>query len=123
MKAVLFVSLLTTFLVATAAPGDSQPAQAPRIGYLVIPPLSTMTHRTEPFRRGLNKLDYVEDKTIIYRVRSLEGDQKRLRALVAELLGLKVDLIVSGGPAVTRAVKEASSTLPIIMAQDSDPVE
>ena len=62
-------------------------------------------------------------KPLFIEWRSLEGDQKRLRALVAELLGLKVDLIVSGGPAVTRAVKEASSTLPIIMAQDSDPVE
>ena len=49
-------------------------------------------------------------------------DQKRIRALVAELLRLKVDVFVSGGPAVTRVVKEAISTIPIIMAQDSDPV-
>ena len=78
-----------------------------------------MTHRTEPFRRGLNELGYVDGKTIAVEWRSPEGDQTRLRALVAELLRLKVDLIVSGGPAVTRAVKEATSTLPIIMAQDT----
>ena len=122
MKTILFVSLLTTLLLATASPGDAQPAQAPRIGYLFIPPLSTVTHRSEAFRRGLSELGYVEGKTIAVEWRSSEGDQQRLRALVAELLRLKVDVIVSGGSAVTRVVKEATSTIPIIMAQDSDPV-
>lgn len=71
-----------------------------------------MTHRTEPFRRGLDELGYVDGETIAVEWRSPEGDQKRLRALVAELLRLKVDVIVSRGPAVTRAFKEATSTLP-----------
>jgi putative ABC transport system substrate-binding protein len=81
-----------------------------------------MTHRSEAFRRGLSELGYVEGKTIAVEWRSSEGDQNRLRALVAELLHLKVDVIVSGGSAVTRVVKEATSTIPIVMAQDSDPV-
>jgi putative ABC transport system substrate-binding protein len=61
-------------------------------------------------------------KNIAVALRSSEGDRQRLRALVAELLRLKVDVIVAGGSAVTRVVKEATSTIPIIMAQDSDPV-
>jgi putative ABC transport system substrate-binding protein len=109
-------------VLAGAAAQAQQPAQVPRIGYLFIPPLSTMTHRSEAFRRGLSELGYVEGKTIAVEWRSSEGDQKRLRALVAELLHLKVDVIVSGGSAVTRVVKEATSTIPIVMAQDSDPV-
>jgi hypothetical protein len=62
MKTILFVSLLTTFLLATASPTDAQSAQIPRIGYLFIPPLSTITHRSEAFRRGLSELGYVEEK-------------------------------------------------------------
>jgi len=116
---VLICLLLTVFLLTVA---EAQSAQIPRIGYLFIPPPSTVAHRTEAFRRGLSELGYIEGKTIAVEWRSSEMNQKRLRALVAELLHLKVDAIVSGGAAVTRVVKEATSTVPIIMAQDNDPV-
>ena len=98
---------------ACASPQDRIP---------IYPPLSTITHRSEAFRRGLSELGYIEGETIAVEWRSSEGSQQRLRAFVAELLRLKVDVIVSGGSAVTRVVKEATSTIPIIMAQDSDPV-
>lgn len=123
LVAIIFSWLLPTVLLTTAPAAQAQqPAQVPRIGYLLIPPLSAITDRTDGFRRGLHELGYIEGKTIAVEWRSSDGDQKRIRALVAELLRLKVDVIVSGGPAVTRVVKEATSTIPIIMAQDSDPV-
>ena len=64
----------------------------------------------------------MEGKNIVIELRSAEGEQDRLPALVAELVRLKVDIIVSGGPSVTRAAKAATTTIPIVMAQDSDPV-
>lgn len=123
MKTILFVSLLTTFLLTTAFPTDAQqPATLPRIGYVIIPPLSSLMYRTDAFREGLRELGYVEEKNIAIEWRSVEGKLDRLPPVAAELLRLNVDAIVSGGPAVTRVLKDATSTLPIIMAQDSDPV-
>jgi putative ABC transport system substrate-binding protein len=70
----------------------------------------------------MRELGYVEGKTIVIQSRFAEGRLERLPALAAELLRLKVDVIVSGGPANTRAAKEATNTIPIVMAQDDDPV-
>jgi putative ABC transport system substrate-binding protein len=114
--------LLAVLVVGFVHWAEAQPTKTSRIGYLFIPPLSTVAHRSEAFRRGLSELGYIEGQTIAVEWRSSEGNQKRLRALVAELIHLKPDVIVSGGSAVTRVVKEATSSIPIIMAQDSDPV-
>jgi len=64
----------------------------------------------------------VEGKNIVIEWRSAEGKLDRLAALAAELVGLKVDVIVTGGPPATRAAKEATATIPIVMAHDTDPV-
>jgi putative ABC transport system substrate-binding protein len=64
----------------------------------------------------------VEGENSIIEWRSAEGKPDRLTALAAELVSLKVDVIVTGGPGSTRATKEATSTIPIVMAQDNDPV-
>jgi putative ABC transport system substrate-binding protein len=76
----------------------------------------------EPFRQGLRELGYIEGKDIVIEWRSAEGKPDRLPALVAELMRLEVDVIVTGGPSVTRAAKEATVTIPIVMTQDGDPV-
>jgi len=81
-----------------------------------------MAPRADNFRRGLRDLGYVEGKNIVIEWRSGEGKLDRVPALVAELLQLKVEVIVSGGPAVTRSLKAATSTIPIVMTQDTDPV-
>jgi len=73
-------------------------------------------------RQGLRELGYVEGKNIVIEWRSAGGNNDRLPVLAAELVGLKVDVIVSPGPTATRAFKEATSTIPIVMAQDTDPV-
>ena len=72
--------------------------------------------------QGLRELGYVEGKNIVIEFRSAQGEQDRLPALVAELIRLKIDVIVSAGPAVTRSAKQATTTIPIVMASDDDPV-
>jgi putative tryptophan/tyrosine transport system substrate-binding protein len=70
----------------------------------------------------LREFGYVEGKNIIIEWRSAEGKLDRLHAFATELVRLKVDVIVTGGPTATRPVKEATTTIPIVMTQDSDPV-
>ena len=87
-----------------------------------MPLFRLSTARIEAFRQGLRELGYIEGKNIIIEWRSSEGKIERRSELAAELVRLKVDVIVSAGPTVTRVVKEATSTIPIVMAQDTDPV-
>ena len=110
---------LTVGLVADA----QQSAKVPRIGYLTVASLSSNVARIEAFRQGLRELGYVEGKNIVIEWRSAEGKFERQSELAAELVRLKVDVIISSGPTMTRAAKEATATIPIVMAQDSDPVE
>ena len=94
----------------------------PRIGYLAATSLSANAIRTEAFRQGLRELGYVEGKNIVIEWRSAEGKLDRLPALAAELVRLKVDVIVTSATTQTPIAKEATSTIPIVMAQDGDPV-
>jgi putative tryptophan/tyrosine transport system substrate-binding protein len=99
-----------------------QPAKVFRIGYLGGASPSAVSDRIEAFRQGLRELGYIEGKNVVIESRNAEGKFDRLPALAAELVRLKVNIIVTGGPASTRAAKEATSTIPIVMAQDNDPV-
>ena len=102
---------------------EAQPtAKVPRIGLLSTFSQSSIAARAAGFLQGLRELGYVEGKNIALEWRSAEGSNDRARALAAELVGLKVDVILSPGPSITRAFKEATSTIPIVMAQDTDPV-
>jgi putative ABC transport system substrate-binding protein len=78
--------------------------------------------RRDAFRQGLRELGYVEGKNIVIEWRSAEGKLDHLPAVVAELVHLKVDVIVSAGSNITRAAKQATVTIPIVMTQDNDPV-
>ena len=118
MVAFLALAHLATPLGAEA----QQPTNIPRIGFLTAVPLSVMSARTEAFRQGLRELGYVEGKTILIEWRSAEGQPDRLPSLAAELVRLKVDVIVTGGPSATRPVKAATGTIPIVITNDSDPV-
>ena len=115
--------LLITFLLTTAhATQAQQLGKIPRIGYLNASSATSAASRVEAFRRGLRELGYVEGKNIVVEYRYAEGDLGRLNPLVSELVQLNVDVIVSGGPTVTRPLKEATSTIPIVMGFDDDPV-
>ena len=99
-----------------------QPTKVPRIGFLGASSAAVLAARTEAFRQGLREIGYVEGKNIVIEWRSAEGKTDRLPTLAAELVRLKVDVIVTTGPAPTRPAKEATSTIPIVMAFDNDPV-
>jgi putative tryptophan/tyrosine transport system substrate-binding protein len=116
---VFFCALLFALCVSAEA---QQPTKVPRIGHIAAASLSAVAARTEAFRQGMRELGYVEGKNIVIEYRSAEGNPDRLPVLAAELVRLKVDVIVTGGPTATRAAKEATSTIPIVMTQDSDPI-
>jgi putative tryptophan/tyrosine transport system substrate-binding protein len=78
--------------------------------------------RVEAFRQGLRELGYVEGKNIVIEWRSGEGKLESEGELVAEAVRLKVDVIVTSGPTMTRVAKQATATIPIVMTFDSDPV-
>jgi putative tryptophan/tyrosine transport system substrate-binding protein len=102
----IFVTMIFASVLFAQA---QQPTKVPRIGYLTG---ASNSARHEAFGLGLRELGYVEGKNI-----SIE-----YRALAADLVRLKVDVIVTPGATATRAAKEATSTIPIVMAQDPDPV-
>ena len=117
------IGLLSILFLAHAALGGAQqPGKIPRIGVLLALSHSAITDRIEAFRQGLRDLGYVEGKTIAVEYRTADGKFERLPALATELAALKVDVIVTGGPTATRPAKIANATIPIVMAQDTDPV-
>jgi putative ABC transport system substrate-binding protein len=122
MNAKILVYALPVLILATIrlAEAQQEPTKIPRIGYLMTRFLDPV--RSEALRQGLRELGSVEGKTIVIEWRSAEGKLDRLPGLVAELVRLKVDVIVTGGPLPTRVTKEATSTIPIVMTQVNDPV-
>jgi len=100
-----------------------QPAGIPRIGILIAPSASSFSARVEALRRRLRELGYVEGKNIVIEYRYAEGKVERIPDLAAELVRLKVDVIVtSGGERTILAAKKASATIPIVFAGAGDPV-
>ena len=121
-KKILIWLLVIFFVENVSVTQAQQPTKIPRIGYLSGASLSALLARIEAFRQGLRELGYVEGKNIVIERRSAQEKLDRLPLLAAELVRLKVDVIVTAGPPATRAAKEATSTIPIVMAQDTDPV-
>jgi len=116
------VAIGIAFAICGAVAEAQQPAKVPRIGFLSALSPSDLSARIEAFRQGLHELGYVEGKNILIEYRYAEGKFDRLPGLAAELVRLKVDIIVSAGPISTRPSKAATSTIPIVMAFDNDPV-
>jgi putative ABC transport system substrate-binding protein len=115
--------LFTLLLLAAATFSEAQQvAKVPRIAYFSAGSASSQASRLEVFRQGLRDLGYAEGKDIVIEQRYAEGKLDRIAALAAELVGLQLDIIVTGGPAATRAAKEATATIPIVMGFDYDPV-
>jgi ABC-type uncharacterized transport system substrate-binding protein len=114
---------LTAFILASVHLTHAQQRKKViRLGFLAATSASTEKSRIEAFRQGMGELGYVEDKNIVIEWRFGEGKLDRLPDLAAELVLLKVDVIVTAGPNSTRAVKEATATIPIVMGLDTDPV-
>jgi putative tryptophan/tyrosine transport system substrate-binding protein len=102
--------------------GPQQPTRVPRIGYLTTTFASEVARRVEALRQGLFRLGYVEGKSIVIEYRYGQGKPDRLPALTTELIDLKVDLIVTHGFPPARAAKQATTTIPIVMAVIGDAV-
>jgi putative ABC transport system substrate-binding protein len=108
-------------LVAGALPVEAQaPATVPRVGVILVLGGSPGNQRLDELRQGLRELGWVEGRNIMLEVRHAEGGRERLPALAAELVKLKVDVIVSSGRPAIRAVMEATRTIPIVMARMDD---
>src|SRR5262245_16368740 len=123
MKAKILVYALPVLILATIHLAEAQqPKKIPRIGFLSSVSPSTIPARVEAFRQGLRELSYVEGKNIVINWRTADGKPDRLPGLATELARLNVDVIVTRGPTVTRAAKEATSTISIVMTNDPDPV-
>jgi putative tryptophan/tyrosine transport system substrate-binding protein len=121
MKARILLYALPALIVTSIHLAEAQqPTKIPRIGYLIG--ASFIPVRSEALRQGLREFGYVEGKTIFIEWRSGEGKPDRLPALATELVRLKVDVIVTAGPVATRPAKEATSTIPIVMTNEGDPV-
>jgi putative tryptophan/tyrosine transport system substrate-binding protein len=116
--------LITLCLPALLSPAvtRAQPVKIPRIGFLITSSPSAMAPRLEAFRHGLRELGYAEGKDIVIEQRYGEGSSDQLAALAAELAHLKVDVLVTSGPTATRPAQQATSTIPIVMTFDDDPV-
>jgi putative ABC transport system substrate-binding protein len=117
------LKLLGIMLFALCAAVEAQqPQKIHRIGVLGATSPATIAARLDAFRQGLRELGYIEGKNIVVEYRYADGKLNRVPALAAEMVRLNVEVILTGGSAATRPAKEATTTIPIVMAQDTDPV-
>ncbi len=122
MKIILSLHLIIAILGGGAIAQAQQPTKVGPIGYLSGGSLSAFAARFEAFRQRLRELGYEEGKNIVIERRAADEKRDRLPALAAELVRLKVVVIVTTAGPVTRAAKAATSTIPIVMTNDPDPV-
>jgi putative ABC transport system substrate-binding protein len=115
--------LLITVSLISGLVEAQQTKKVPRIGFLGSGSSASMSSRTGAFRQGLRDLGYVEGKNIIIEYRYAEAKPGRAPELAAELVGLKVDVIVTSAIGPIRAAKDASKTIPIVFSATADPVE
>jgi putative ABC transport system substrate-binding protein len=120
-------NMVAILSAAFAISAFTQPAHAlekkvPTIGFLSATSAAPFKARADAFRQGLRELGYVEGRNITIKWLYAEWKFDRLPALASELVGSKVDIIVSGGPAATRSLTRATRSIPIVMGFDNDPV-
>lgn len=117
--------MLGAMLIALCGSAAAQQAKRiPRIGYLVSVSLSSTREvgQVESFRQGLRELGYFEGQNIVIEYRYADGVEERLPKLAAELVQLDVDVIFVSGTTATKAVKNATKTIPVVMTSVTDPI-
>jgi len=118
-----FIALLGGTVVAwPLAVRAQQAGKIPRVGFMGNSTAALEANLVGPFRDGLRELGYQEGRNIVIEYRWAEGNYERFSALVAELLAVPVDVIVTAGTPATLAVKKATSTVPLVMIAVGDPV-
>jgi putative ABC transport system substrate-binding protein len=122
LKLVVVVTLVIAFVMCGAVAEAQQPTKVFRIGFLDSSTASGSTVLVEAFRQELSKLGWIEGKNITIEYRFAEQKTERLPELAAELVRLNVDLIVAASAPTALTVQRATTTIPIVMANASDPV-
>src|SRR3990167_5852585 len=117
-----FIATATAILVAPLTADAQGPAKVPRIGFLGNSTAALEANLVGPFLEGLRDLGYKEGQNILIEYRWAEGKYERFPALLAELIALKVDVIVTAGTPATLAVKKATTSVPLVMIAVGDPV-
>src|SRR5713101_7829230 len=115
-------TLASGLLVAPFAAGAQQTGKVYRIGFIQTAAPNEMGHLIKTLDEGLREFGYVEGRNVVFERRFAEGRQERLPALAAELVRLKVDVIVTGANPVVAAVKRMTTTIPVVMTVSRDPV-
>jgi putative tryptophan/tyrosine transport system substrate-binding protein len=116
MKEKIRALTLCAIIFAVCLPAQAQPKKIPRIGFLSAVDLAVASTRSELFRLALRERGYIEGQNIAIEYRSAEGKIDRASELAAELVRLKVDIIVvSAGDTWIRAARNATKTIPIVM--------
>ena len=110
--------VLTTPLASAAQPTG----KVYRIGFILTAAPSEAEHLAKALDEGLRELGYIEGRNIVFERRFAGGTQQRIPALAAELVRLDVDVIVTGSNPVIAAIKQATATIPVVMAVSRDPV-
>ena len=118
----LIVTLALGLLAVPLTAQAQSSTKVPRIGYLAVGTLASHGRLLEAFKQGLRDLGWIEGQTIAIEYRWVTGQMDRLPALAAELVRLPVDLIVTTSTPVSQAAKDATSSIPIVMAVSADPV-
>ena len=121
-QSVLCLALCAMLFALSYSASAQQPAKVPRIGYLSALSPSAESSRLQGFRQGLRDLGYVDGKNIIIESRFAEGKLDRFPGLAAELVRLKVEVIVTGGSPGTHAAQQAAGTIPLVMTVVGDPI-
>jgi putative ABC transport system substrate-binding protein len=122
-KKVISLALCALLFALCVSAGAQQPGKVSQIGILVPSgDPSTSSPRVEAFRQGLRELGYIEGKNILVEYRYAEGKQDRIPSLVAELVQLKVDVLVVTSLGAIRTTTQATKTIPIVMVTTVDPV-
>jgi putative ABC transport system substrate-binding protein len=122
-KSILFWMLATLSLTMAPAAKSQQPQKVPRIGYIsATGDPKSPGPQIEGFHQGLRDLGYVEGENILVEYRFIEGNSDNIPSLVAELVQLKVDVLILGPQPAIRAAKQATKTIPIVMVTTQDPV-
>jgi putative ABC transport system substrate-binding protein len=119
---VLIVMLIVGALVAPLTVGAQQAARIPRIGVLHTGTAAAVSQNVEAFKQGLREHGYVEGQNIVVERRFAESKSERIPELAAELVRMKVDVIVTATDAAIAAVKQQTQTIPIVMVNSADPV-
>ena len=121
MNRKIFSWLLATNFLVTVSLAEAQQTKVPGIGFLSLAPPGPRPTR-EAFRQGLRDLGYIEGQNIVIHFQQADDRADRLPGLAAELVGLKVDVIVAAGSQAVRAAQQATKSIPIVMTSSSDPV-